>query len=70
MKRKVKIASMIGIVASGINLIFNGWHIIGIIALAFFVRGKSSVFFVRGAVNLASFLFAFDLSVNPCFYGK
>ncbi len=36
MKRKVKIASMIGIVASGINLIFNGWHIIGIIALALF----------------------------------
>jgi lipid-A-disaccharide synthase-like uncharacterized protein len=36
MKRKVKIASMIGIVASGLNLIFNGWHIIGIIALALF----------------------------------
>ena len=36
MKRKVKIAAMIGIVASGINLILNGWHIIGIIALALF----------------------------------
>jgi hypothetical protein len=36
MKRKVKIASMIGIIASGINLIFNGWHIVGIIALALF----------------------------------
>ncbi|MHC4139529.1 MAG: hypothetical protein ACYSR1_06720 [Planctomycetota bacterium] len=36
MKRKVKIASMIGIVASGINLIINGWHIVGIIALALF----------------------------------
>ena len=36
MKRKVKIASMIGIVASGINLVFNGWHIVGIIALALF----------------------------------
>ena len=36
MKRKEKIASVIGIVASGINLIFNGWHIVGIIALALF----------------------------------
>ncbi len=36
MKRKVKIASMIGIVASGINLIFNGQHIVGIIALVLF----------------------------------
>ena len=36
MKRKVKIAAVIGIVASGINLIFNGWHIVGIIALALF----------------------------------
>jgi len=36
MKRKVKIASMIGIVASGINLIFNGCHIVGIIALVLF----------------------------------
>ena len=34
MKRKVKIASMIGIVASGINLLINGWHIVSIIALA------------------------------------
>ena len=36
MKRKVKIAAVIGIVASGLNLIFNGWHIVGIIALALF----------------------------------
>ncbi len=36
MKRKVKIAAMIGIVASGINLLINGWHIVGIIALALF----------------------------------
>lgn len=36
MKRKVKIASMIGIVASGINLLFNGWHIVGVIALVLF----------------------------------
>ena len=36
MKRKVKIASMIGIVASGINLLVNGWHIVSIIALAMF----------------------------------
>ncbi len=36
MKRKVKIVAMIGIVASGTNLIFNGWHIVGIIALALF----------------------------------
>jgi len=27
---------VIGIVASGLNLIFNGWHIVGIIALALF----------------------------------
>ncbi len=36
MKRKVKIASMIGIVASVINLLYNGWHIVGIIALVLF----------------------------------
>ncbi len=36
MKRKVKIAAMIGIVASGINLLINDWHIVGIIALALF----------------------------------
>lgn len=36
MKRKVKIAAMIGIVASAINLLVNGWHIISIIALALF----------------------------------
>ncbi len=36
MKRKVKIAGMIGMVASGINLLINGWHIVGIIALVLF----------------------------------
>ena len=36
MKRKVKIAAMIGIVASGINLLLNGWHVVSIIALALF----------------------------------
>jgi len=36
MKRKVKIASMIGVIASGINLLVNGWHIVSIIALAMF----------------------------------
>ncbi len=36
MKRKVKIASMIGIVASVINLLYYGWHIVGIIALVLF----------------------------------
>lgn len=45
MKRKVKIASMIGIVASGINLIFNGWHIVGIIALALFSLIFEATFF-------------------------
>ncbi len=36
MKRKVKITSMIGVIASGINLLVNGWHIVSIIALAMF----------------------------------
>ncbi len=36
MKRKVKIASMIGIVASVINLLYDGWHLVGIIALVLF----------------------------------
>jgi len=44
MKRKVKIASTIGIVASGINLIFNGWHIASVIALALFAIIFESTF--------------------------
>jgi|TARA_B100000959_G_C14699222_1_gene508102 hypothetical protein len=36
MKRKIKIIGMIGIAASGINLLINGWHIVSIIALALF----------------------------------
>ncbi len=36
MKRKVKIAAMIGVIASGINLLINGWHIVSVIALALF----------------------------------
>ena len=36
MKRKIKIIGMIGIAASGINLLINGWHIVSIIALAMF----------------------------------
>ena len=36
MKQKVKITSMIGVIASGINLFVNGWHIVSIIALALF----------------------------------
>ena len=36
MKRKVKITSMIGVIASGINLLVNGWHIVSIIALVMF----------------------------------
>jgi len=35
-KRKIKIIGMIGITASGINLLVNGWHIVSIIALALF----------------------------------
>ncbi len=46
MKRKVKIASMIGIVASGINLIFNGWHIVGIIALVLFAALFEATFHI------------------------
>ncbi len=34
MKQKIKIIGMIGIAASGINLLVNGWHIVSIIALA------------------------------------
>jgi hypothetical protein len=45
MKRKVKIAAVIGIVASGINLIFNGWHIVGIIALVLFALIFEATFF-------------------------
>ncbi len=45
MKRKVKIAGMIGIVASGINLLINGWHIASVIALAMFALIFESTFY-------------------------
>ncbi len=44
MKRKIKIAGMIGIVASGINLLVNGWHVVSIIALAIFALIFESTF--------------------------
>ncbi len=44
MKRKIKIAGMVGIVASGINLLINGWHIISVIALAMFALIFESTF--------------------------
>ncbi len=44
MKRKIKIIGMIGIAASGINLLINGWHIVSIIALAIFALIFESTF--------------------------
>jgi|TARA_B100001964_G_C14166334_1_gene569277 uncharacterized protein involved in tellurium resistance len=44
MKRKIKIAGIIGIVASGINLLINGWHIASVIALAMFALIYESTF--------------------------
>ncbi|MDP6923615.1 MAG: hypothetical protein R2568_00720 [Candidatus Scalindua sp.] len=44
MNRKIKIIGMIGIAASGINLLINGWHIVSIIALAIFALIFESTF--------------------------